>query len=140
MRSAAYERNGKKRIYGLTRDAGIPTRSLMSKREPGSGTSAGVGRYSLGAALRGGRNGSVVAIRPYESRLPRPAISGEKRGLERHEERRVVEEKERGGAAVSRGSITQILTSERSGVWNDMGSPALWTHWKRRSCGLNRVV
>ena len=53
----------------------------------------------------------------------------------------MVEEKETGGAAVSRGSLTQIPDlGARSGVWNDMGSPALWTHWKRRSYGLTRVV
>ena len=47
---------------------------------------------------------------------PDPPSRSEKRGLERHEERRVVEEKERGGAAVSRGSITQIpdLGAKRS--------------------------
>ena len=36
----------------------------------------------------------------------------------------MVEEKERGGAAVSRGPLTQIpVLGARSGVWNDMGSP-----------------
>ena len=71
---------------------------------------------------------------------PDPPSRSEKRGLERHEERRVVEEKERGGATVSRGPLTQIpVLGARSGVWNDMGSPALWTHWKKRSYGLTKV-
>ena len=69
---------------------------------------------------------------------PDPPSQSEKRGLERHEERRVVEEKERGGAAVSRGPLTQIpVLGARS---YDMGSPALWTHWKKRSYGLTKVV
>ena len=50
----------------------------------------------------------------------------------------MVEEKERGGAAVSRGPLTQIpVLGARS---YDMGSPALWTHWKKRSYGLTKVV
>ena len=82
-----------------------------------------------------------TALRLTRVVCPDPPSRSEKRGLERHEERRVVEEKERGGAAVSRGPLTQIpVLGARSGVWNDMGSPELWTHWKKWSYGLTKVV
>ena len=46
-------------------------------------------------------------------------------------------EMERGGATALRGSSTQTPDlGARSGVWNDMGRPALWTQWRNRSYGL----
>ena len=59
---------------------------------------------------------------------PDPPSRSEKRGLQRHEERRVVKEKERGGAAVARATYPDpCFRSEKRGL-DDMGSPALWTH------------
>ena len=48
---------------------------------------------------------------------------GEKRGLERHEERRVVNEMGRSGATALRGLITSQIpdVEARSRVWNDFG-------------------
>ena len=63
---------------------------------------------------------------------PDPPSRGEKRGLERREECCVVREMERSGATALHGSFfTQIPDlGARSGVSNDMGSPAWWAQWK----------
>ena len=43
----------------------------------------------------------------------------------------MVREMERSGATALHGSFTQIPDlGARSGVWNDMGSPAWWARWK----------
>ena len=53
---------------------------------------------------------------------PDPPSRGEKRGLERREERCVVREMERSGATALHGSFTQVPDlGARSGVSNDMG-------------------
>ena len=78
---------------------------------------------------------------PVLRTLTQTAISGEEWGLERCEERCVVREMERSGATALHGSFTQIPDlGARSGVWNDMGSPAWWRGGKRQSYDLVRVV
>ena len=62
---------------------------------------------------------------------PDPPSRGEEWGLERGEERCVAREMERSGATALHGSFTQIPDlGARSGVWNDMGSPAWWARGK----------
>ena len=67
---------------------------------------------------------------------PDPPSRSEKRGLERYEERRVVEERKEADLRSRAGRLPRSLIAEREAE----SGTTWWTHWERRSYGLTRVV
>ena len=107
-------------VNEMGRSGATALRGLITSQIPDVEARSGVWNdfggwsFRLGAALRGGRNGRSGAKYGLTRVVgPDPPSRSEKRGLERHEERRVVEERKEAELQSRAGRLPRSLISER---------------------------